>query len=81
MKISNSVQLRNSGQACQHCAYFQSDPAVIEDAYPGLKILGSGFASVCDRDGFCNFHHLYLSARDSCPGFVSSKQIDSYSGR
>lgn len=76
MKIFSSIQLRNSGPACQNCAYFQSDPAVIEDVYPGLKILSSGFASVCDRDGFCNFHQLYLSARDNCPGFTSAKQMD-----
>jgi hypothetical protein len=70
MKISNSIQWRNSGPVCQDCAHFQNEPALIEKFYPGLTAMSSGFASVRDRDGFCNNHQLYLSARDSCPGFV-----------
>jgi len=70
MKIFESLQLGNSGPRCQNCAYFQSDPALIEAAYPGLTIMSSGFASVRDRDGLCNFNQLYLSARDSCPHFA-----------
>ena len=70
MKILKSIQWRNSGPVCQHCVYFQNDPGVIEKAYPGLKVMSSGFASVRDQDGLCNYHHLYLSARDSCPDFT-----------
>ncbi|HVY73346.1 MAG TPA: hypothetical protein VG890_00860 [Puia sp.] len=71
MKILNSIQWGNSGPAaCQQCAYFRNDPALIEEAYPGLKIMSSGYASVRDKDGFCNYHQLYLSARDSCPDFT-----------
>jgi len=57
--------------SCQHCAHFENDPARIEAAYPGLTAMSSGFASVRDRDGVCNFHQLYLSARDSCPHFAA----------
>jgi hypothetical protein len=70
MKIFNSIQRSNSGPFCQNCAYFQNDPALIEEAYPGLTGMSSGLASVRDKDGFCNNHQLYLSARDSCPGFT-----------
>ncbi len=71
MKIFNSIQVRNNSETiCQKCAHFQNDPALIEDTYPGLMTMSSGFASVRDRDGLCNYHQLYLSARDSCPYFA-----------
>jgi hypothetical protein len=69
MKIFNSIQLSNSGPVCEKCAFFQNDPGVIEAVYRGLTAMSSGFASVRDRDGFCDHHQLYLSARDSCPCF------------
>ena len=75
MKILNSIQLNSSGPICQHCKYFQNDPAIIEEEYRGLTVMSSGFASVRDKDGFCNFNQLYLSARDSCPGFVFANLI------
>ena len=59
------------GPSCQNCAHFENDPALIEAVYPGLTAMSSGFASVRDRDGFCNYNQLYLSARDSCPHFAS----------
>jgi len=71
MKIFNSIQLGNTGPACSDCIHFENDPALIEKNFPGLTVMSSAFASVRDQDGFCNFHQLYLSARDSCPGFVS----------
>jgi hypothetical protein len=55
---------------CGQCVHFQNDPAIIEAAYPGLTVMSSGYASVRDRDGLCNYNQLYLSARDSCPHFV-----------
>jgi hypothetical protein len=66
MKIFDSIQLGSSGPVCQNCAWFQNDPAVIEETYRGLAVMSSGFASVRDRDGFCNLNQLYLSARDHC---------------
>jgi hypothetical protein len=72
MNIFNLIHIRNSGSICQKCAYFQNDPAVLEKAYPGLTAMGSGYASVRDQDGFCNYKQLYLSARDSCPQLALS---------
>jgi len=71
MKIFNSIGFRSSGAICQKCAYFQNDPVLIEAAYPGLTIMSSGFASVRDQDGLCDYNQLYLSARDTCPNFTA----------
>jgi hypothetical protein len=65
-----AFQRNNTGPICQNCAYFQNDPVLIEQAYPGLAVLSSGFASVRDRDGFCSYNQLYLTAQDSCPSFA-----------
>jgi hypothetical protein len=72
MKILNFIQPSSSGPTCQQCAHFHNDPTHIEEVYRGLTAMGSGYASVRDRDGFCNFHQLYLSAEDSCSGFVAA---------
>jgi hypothetical protein len=72
MKIFDSIQLNSTGPVCRDCLHFENKPALIEASYPGLTALSSGFASVRDQDGFCLCHQLYLSARDSCPGFVSA---------
>jgi hypothetical protein len=69
MNILRHIQFSNTGPVCQGCAYFQNDPAHIEAVYPGLTALSSGFASVRDQDGFCQYHQLYLSAKDNCPKF------------
>jgi hypothetical protein len=71
MKIFKSIQFGNSGPVCQGCSYFQNNPAAIEKAYPGLTAMSSGFASVRDSDGICNYHQIYLSARDCCPQFTA----------
>jgi hypothetical protein len=77
MKIFNSITLGSSGQTCQKCTWFQNDPAFVEAAYPGLTAMSSGFASVRDRDGFCNYNQIYLSARDSCPHFELRQEVAS----
>ena len=69
MNIFKSIQLSSSGPGCGQCVHFHNDPAVIEEVFRGLTAMSSGYASVRDRDGFCDFHQLYLSARDSCPDF------------
>jgi len=73
MKIFKSIQMSNDGPSCLKCAYFQNDPSLIEKLYPGLTIMSSGYASVRDKDGFCDYHQLYLSARDSCTNFATHK--------
>lgn len=77
MKIVEVIKGRNTGPVCQGCVWFQNDPAHIEGAYPGLTAMSSGFASVRDRDGVCNYHQLYLSARDSCQKFSPRVTVQS----
>jgi hypothetical protein len=71
MKIFDLIGPGNSAQTCQQCIHFSNDPSLVEQAYPGLTTMSSGFASVRDRDGFCNHNELYLSARDNCACFTS----------
>ena len=66
----NFFQMGVSKQICQNCVYFENKPEIIEKEYPGLKIMSSAFASVIDRDGFCKYHQLYLSARDGCSNIL-----------
>lgn len=70
MRFYKSISLKKPGPCCQQCQHFQNDPAFIEATYPGLTTMSSGFASVRDQDGICNYHQLYLSARDTCPVFA-----------
>jgi hypothetical protein len=70
MKIFKWISFGESGPTCQQCAHFQNDPAFIEETYRGLTTMSSGFASVRHRDGLCSYNQLYLSAKDSCPGFT-----------
>src|ERR1700744_3326009 len=67
MNIFKSIQLGTPAQSCQSCVHFKNDPVLIENVYPGLTTMSSGFASVRAGDGLCSHHQLYLSARDSCP--------------
>jgi hypothetical protein len=71
MNIFKSILLHSSGPSCRHCAHFEGEPALIEEAYPGLNIMSSGYASVRDRDGICHYHEVYLSGRDSCACFAA----------
>jgi hypothetical protein len=71
MKIFNFIKRGSSEYTCRQCAHFQNDPSIIEAAFPGLTIVSSGFASVRDQDGLCDYNQLYLSAHDSCPHFTT----------
>ncbi len=75
MKIFNSITMSNSGKICRSCVHFQNDPGLIEKTYPSLAVMSSGFASVRDQDGLCDHHQLYLSARDSCSGFKTCRDV------
>lgn len=70
MSIFKYIQFSFPNQSCQSCRHFQNDPSHIEKAYAGLTSMSSGFASVRDRDGFCDEMQLYLSAQDSCSRFI-----------
>jgi hypothetical protein len=71
MNLLKSIQLRSEGPACRQCVHFQNDPARIEATFSGLTAMSSGYASVRDRDGLCERHQLYLSARDRCSDFTT----------
>jgi len=60
---------------CGNCVYFENNPAVLEKTYPGLISMSSGFASVRAGDGICSRNDLYLSSRDSCPSFLSARDV------
>ena len=55
---------------CLHCAHFCNDPQTMEEEIPGLRVMGSGWASVRKQDGICRKRGLYLDASSSCPDFV-----------
>ena len=61
-----------SGMICGRCVYFQNDPAVMEEAFPGLTSMSSGYASVRAQDGLWGKHGVYLSALDGCPSFLAN---------
>jgi hypothetical protein len=76
MKILEIIQLRNMGPTCQKCLHFENDPAVIEQTYPGLTSMSSGYASVRDRDGLCSYNQIYLSASDCCAHFANNPNVE-----
>jgi len=65
MAALHTPQIR-SAACCANCAHFVSDPEQLEDAIPGLRSLGSGFAAVRADDGLCLRHDRYLSAAAHC---------------
>jgi hypothetical protein len=56
-------------RTCIHCAYFSSAPALIEAEIPGLRALGSAYASVRGDDGICAKHQRYIPATAACADF------------
>lgn len=59
-------------RCCGQCRYFQNSPEVLEQAFPGLTAMSSGFASVRGQDGLCSRHDRYLAYRDTCPDFTTA---------
>lgn len=57
------------GQCCRHCSHFRNSPQYLEAAIPGLRVMGSGHASVRKDDGVCLLRDLYLSADACCEAF------------
>jgi hypothetical protein len=55
---------------CAECLQFTSDPRRIEAMIPGLKILGSAYASVAAGNGLCLLHDRYQSGKFGCPDFT-----------
>ena len=56
-------------ERCGSCRYFCQAPHQIESQMPGLRSLGSGFASVRASDGLCRRHERYLAASSGCADY------------
>lgn len=52
---------------CRTCRHFRCAEGAIEAGLPGLRSLGSGYASVRGADGLCRLHDRHLAALSSCP--------------
>lgn len=59
-------------ERCGSCRYFCQAPHEIESQMPGLKSLGSVFASVRASDGLCRRHDRYLGASSCCADYESA---------
>jgi hypothetical protein len=57
------------GGTCGACTHFRDDPHTIEAMLPGLRAMGSGFASVRGRDGICTLRDVILSHDAGCARF------------
>jgi len=56
---------------CLNCAHFERDARAIEAAFPGLRALSSGFASVRADDGLCARHDRYVAGTARCAQFLA----------
>jgi hypothetical protein len=56
-------------ESCGSCRYFCQAPHEIESQLPGIRSLGSGYASVRAADGICRRHDRYLGASSHCPDY------------
>jgi len=59
---------------CAACVHFERGALALERALPGLRTLGSGFASVRADDGLCRRHERYLSAHGRCADFSAARR-------
>jgi len=57
------------GQRCGGCRYFCQSPHEIESQLPGIRSLGSAWASVRAADGLCRRHDRYLRATSHCADY------------
>ena len=57
--------------ACQHCAHFVDDPALIEAEIPNLTSFGSAYSSARGYAGICRKLDLFLDPMlaEHCPSF------------
>ena len=55
--------------SCGSCRYFCQAPHEIESQMPGMRSLGSAYASVRASDGLCRRHDRYLTACSHCADY------------
>jgi hypothetical protein len=54
---------------CLNCKFFNNEPEQVEQAFPGLTALSSGYASVRADAGICSRHELFLAPWYRCRDF------------
>ncbi len=62
--------------SCAGCRHFNHAPNDVEAAFPGMRSLGSAYASVRADDGICALHERYVAASSVCAGYaVAGKPV------
>jgi hypothetical protein len=54
---------------CLNCKFFNNEPEMVEQAFPGLTVLSSAYASVRADAGTCSRHELFLAPWAQCRDF------------
>jgi hypothetical protein len=65
----------DAARCCACCTHFDGDARSLETRIAGLRVLGSGYASVRDEDGLCARHERFAAARATCAEFAPAKPI------
>ena len=73
--LANLRWASDAPRRCGTCARFDNDPARLERAFGNLAAMGSGFASVKDRDGLCRHRGIYLPAGETCSDHEARAEI------
>lgn len=55
--------------------HFDGDAHSLEARIAGLRVLGSGYASVRDDDGLCARHERFAAAHATCAEFAPVAQV------
>jgi len=75
--LAGQIESGNREQRCLRCSHFRNSPRYLEAAIPGLRVMGSGHASVRKDDGLCLLRDLYLSADACCDAFEREERYSS----
>jgi hypothetical protein len=54
---------------CLNCKFFNNEPELVEQAFPGLTALSSAYASVRADAGICSLRELFLAPWAQCRDF------------
>jgi hypothetical protein len=72
--VSLALDHNDTLRRCRNCRHFRNDARYLEEAFPGLTSMSSGFGSVCAEDGICTLHARYLGADSACPSFAPARE-------
>jgi hypothetical protein len=68
-RCGDAARTAAAEQSCGSCRYFCESPHEIESQMPGIRSLGSAWASVRASDGICRRHDRYLGATSHCDDY------------